>query len=789
LRLSSLDRKLLRDLWKMRGQALAIALVIAAGVTMFVTYLSNFDSLRRTQEAYYDRQRFADVFASLKRAPQRLDGRIAAIPGVAAVDTRVVAAVTLDVPDLDEPARGILIGLPAVGQPRLNAPVLRRGRWIDPRRPDEILASEAFGTAHRFEPGATVAAIINGRRRNLTIVGFALSPEYVYSMPPGELMPDDRRFGVFWMERRALAAAFDMEGGFNDVSVQLMPEASSREVITRLDRLLVPYGGLGAIPRALQFSHWVLNSELTQLQTFGFIIPALFFGVAAFILNIALTRALALQRPQIASLKALGYTNLEIGWHYLKWALAIASLGTILGIGTGAWMGGAMIQLYNQYFRFPSLEFLLSSGTTVGAAVMSLGMAALGAVFSVRRAVRIAPAEAMRPEPPVRYRTSLAERAFLQGRLTHATRMILRNLERQPLRVLASVTGIGFAMTILMTGFVMIDVMDLFKDIQFSFVQRQDVSVTFVEPVSARALHELKALPGVVHVESMRAVPARLRFGHRHRNVSVTGLPQEPSLNRIVDRSGEVVSLPPDGIVVSQKLAEVLGLSVGQTVLLELLEGARPTRSAVVARLVDDYLGLSVSMEREALHRLMREGGSLSGAYLQVDAVHMKALYRRLKHTPAVGGVALTAAALRSFEETMAQNMDFMIFLNVVFAGIIAFGVVYNAARISLSERSHELASLRVLGFTRAEISLILLGELAVTAILALPVGALMGFGFSKWMLTAIESEVYRFPLVATPRSAAISALIVLAAVAFSGLAVRRKLDKLDLIAVLKTRE
>jgi putative ABC transport system permease protein len=786
---SALDRKLVRDLLAMKGQALAIALVIASGVAMFVMYLSNFQSLRRTQAAYYDQQRFADVFAQLKRAPQRLEEQLREIPGVVAVDTRVVADVTLDVPGLDTPARGRLVSLPSYGRPRLNDVVLRRGRMLDPTRPDEILASEAFGLAHHFEPGDHLAALINGKRRTLTIVGFALSPEYIYTIPPGELFPDDRRFGILWMERKALASAFNMEGGFNDVTLKLTPGASSPEAIERLDRLLAPYGGLGAMPRALQFSNWTLDSELKQLETFGIIVPLLFFGVAAFILNVALTRALALQRPQIAALKALGYTNVELAWHYLKWALAIAAVGALLGTAGGAWLGAWMIRLYNQFFRFPILDYRLSPDLALAAILVSLGAVALGALFSVRRAVAIPPAEAMRPVAPARYRPSLAERTPLGRHVSHAARTVLRNLEREPFRALASIVGIAFAVAVLVVSFVMIDAMDVLKELQFSFVQRQDVTLTFVEPRSARALYELRALPGVEYVEPARSVPVRMRHGHRYRDVAVLGLPAAPTLNRVVDRSGRVFTLPPEGLLISKTLAGVLGVATGESVTLEVLEGKRPVREATVAGLVDDILGLSAYMELSALHRLMREGDSLSGANLQVDQVALPALYRRLKATPAVAGVSLIEMALKSFEQTMAQNMNIMTTMDVLFAAIIAFGVVYNSARVSLSERSHELASLRVLGFTRAEISLILLGELALLTLLALPLGAGLGFLMARGIMAAVESEVYRIPVVITPQGLARAALIVSAAAAFSGLVVRRKLDRLDLIGVLKTRE
>ncbi|MEZ5287503.1 MAG: ABC transporter permease [Vicinamibacterales bacterium] len=788
-RVRALDRKLIRDLWEMKGQALAIAAVIAAGVTMFVTYLSNFDSLERTLGNYYEAQRFADVFAGAERAPDRLRARIAEIPGVVTVDTRVVADVTLDVPGLSEPATGRLISLPPGGAALLNAVLLRRGAWPDPSRPDEVVASELFAEAHGFLPGDRLGAIINGRRRTLTIVGIGLSPEYVYSVRAGELFPDNERFGVFWMDRRALASAFDMEGGFNDVSLRLARDGSAPEVIASLDRLLRPYGGRGAYPRDLQVSAWTLSNELTQLRTFGFVTPAIFLGVAAFILNIALTRALALQRAQIAALKALGYTNREIGWHYVKWAMAIAAIGAVAGVAAGAWLGSRMAVMYNEYFRFPSLDYRLSLGVSVASIAGSLVVAAAGAQSAVRRAVSVPPAEAMRPEAPARFRPSAAERWRLLGRLSQPARMILRSLERQATRAVLSVIGIAFAGAILIVGFGFIDVMDVLIDDQFMRAMRQDVTVSFVRPLSADALHAVMRLPGVLEAEPQRVVPARLRVGHRSRTLAVTGLVSRPQLNRVVARSGRAVSLPAQGLVLSAMLGDILGVGAGGTVTVEVLEGARPVFDVPVAVLVDDSMGLQAYMEIGALHRLMREGGSLSGAALMVDPARLPDLNAELKQLPAVGGVALRDAALGSFRETMAEQVSLIVFFNVLFSAVIAFGVVYNAARVSLSERSRELASLRVLGFTRAEVSLILLGELALLTLLSLPVGVLIGWGLGQLMASGFNNEVYRIPFLMTRETVAWACLTVIGAAAVSAFAVRRRLDRLDLVAVLKLRE
>jgi putative ABC transport system permease protein len=789
VKIAPLDRKLVRDLLAMKTQALAIAMVVAAGVAMYVMYLSTFDSLYRTRDAYYDRQRFADVFASLKRAPLRVAADITAIPNVSAVETRVVANVTLDLPGLDEPASARLVSVPAHRRPLVNDLFLRRGRWIERGRSDEVLASEGFVIANKLEPGDRVPAVLNGRLRELTIVGVALSPEFIYNIRPGELVPDDRRYGTFWMAEQALAAAFDMEGGFNDVVLSLAPGASTDEVIARLDRLLEPYGGLGAIPRALQLSHWTVQNELSQLQTFGFMLPLVFMLVAAFILNVALTRALALQRPQIAALKALGYDNRAIGWHYLKWALAIGLAGVVIGGVLGAMGGQLIIGLYNTFFRFPVLLFNVPVSVVVGATVMTLIAAVAGAFTAVRRAVSVPPAEAMRPEAPTRYRRSLVETPFVSRHLGTAGRMVLRNVMRHPLRAAASVFGIAFAAAILMIGFVFNDAVEHLIVTQFWEAERQDVTVSFIEPHDQSVRFALTRMPGVVAVETQRMVAARIRSGYRDRYLSITGVSPNPRFKRIVDRDGREIRMPPGGVVLSLMLANVLGVVPGDEVTLEVLEGQRPTRRVPVTGLVDDIMGLSAYMDITALHRMMREGDVANGALLLVDGARDVALAAELKATPAIAGAGFKRAVLQSFRDVMAANMSISILINLVFAGIIAFGVVYNAARVSLSERSRELASLRVLGFTRAEISLILMGELALLTLVALPVGGLFGYSLSAAIVGMIDSEVYRFPLYVSRQAVALSFLGIIAATVFSGLVVRRRLDQLDLVAVLKIRE
>ncbi len=786
--MSALNTKLLRDLWHLRSQALAIGLVIGCGVAMVVLSLGMVRSLDETQRTYYERHRFADVFAQVKRAPESLVARIAEIPGVAQVQTRIVAAVTLDVPEMSEPAVGRLISIPERGEPVLNVLYLRRGRMPEPGRVDEVMIGEGFADAHGLEPGDSLHAVINGHRRRLVIAGVALSPEYIYSIAPGALMPDDRRFGVLWMSRRALEAALDLDGAFNDIALKLMPSADEVEVIARLDDLIRVYGGLGAFARAIQISHWFVSNEIKQLKAMIYVIPTIFLAVSAFLLNVVLTRIVALEREQIGTLKAIGYSNAAVAAHYLKLALLIAALGLVMGTGAGIWLGRGMAAMYADFFRFPFLQYVLTPDIIALSAVVSVVAAAAGAVRAIGVVMRLKPAEAMRPEAPARYRQAMVERLPLLRHMGQGSRMILRHLERRPVRSAFSSLGIALALAILIAASFSIDAIDHLLYLQFDVSQREDVAVTLAEPRSRRAHFDFRQLPGVIDSESFRAVPARLRFRHSERRVSLLGLESDARLHRPIDEHQKPVAIPREGLVLSAKLAALLGAAAGDKLTVEVLEGRRPVREVVISGLVQDYVGTSAFMDIRALNRLMLEGPTISGAFLQVDSAEADRLYRQLKATPWASSLTLREAALNSFRETMAENILIMTFINIIFAGLIAFGVIYNSARIALSERGRELASLRVLGFSRGEISYILLGELAVLVIVAVPLGCLLGFALSWLIVLGLDTELYRIPLVIDRSTYGFSTIVVLAAAMVSALLVRARLDRLDLIAVLKTR-
>ncbi len=787
--MTALNKKLLRDLWHMRGQLITIALVVACGIAAYVTMRGAYESIRNAQQDYYSRYRFADIFAHLKRAPDSLAAAIAAIPGVSSVQTRVVVEVTLDVPGLDEPALGRLISIPGRETPMLNSLCIRNGSYLDPSRRDEVIVSESFANANKLNVGETIGAVINGRWERLQIVGIAISPEYVYEIRGSEVFPDNRRFGVMWMSRDALGPPFNMEGAFNDLTVSLGPGASEADVITRLDTLLDPYGGLGAYGRYDQLSNRFLADEIAQDRITGIFVPTVFLGVAAFLLHVVLSRLVNTQRGPIGLLKAFGYGNLSIGLHYLKFGLTAVLLGTAIGTPAGIWLGRGLAKIYEDFFRFPELSFVSSPGMIGLAILISATAACIGALGALRSVVALPPAEAMRPEAPAHFRAGIAERFGLQRFVPLSARMILRNLERRPWKAIISTFALALAGAILVVGFYFYDAINYLIRVEFQAASREDVTVTFNEPHGSSARYAVAQLPGVLRTESFRVVAARLRFEHRSRRIAIMGLEPDRQLRRLIDAHLQAVDLPPDGVVLSSSLAAILGVMPGDWITVEVLEGKRPVRQVAVADVVDDLIGTSAYMDIHALNRLMDEGPTTSGAFLAVDPLAAERLYSFLKRTPAVSGVSVREAMLASFRATIARSLNISVGALVGFACVIAFGIVYNGARITLSERSHEMASLRVLGFTQGEVGWMLLGEQGLLAGLSIPLGFLLGYGICASLVRVMASELYRMPLVVTGRTYAYSALIVTLACALSGILILLRLRHLDLIAVLKARE
>jgi putative ABC transport system permease protein len=786
----ALDLKLFRDLWHMRGMAFAISLVMIGGVSTFVMSRGTYETLLVTQQRYYGDQRFADVFARLVRAPESVAEQLRELPGVNQAETRVVAAVNLEVAGFTDPITGRINSLPETGEPLLNVPFLRTGRLPEPRADSEVAVNEDFAVSHGLQPGDRIIAVIRGHRTRLDIVGIALSPEYMYAIPPGAIFPDYERYGILWMNRKALATAYDMDGAFNDVTFSLQRGASERDLIDRVDQVLARYGGLGAYAREDQFSHRFMTEELRGLETMATVFPVIFLGVAAFLLNVVISRLVATEREQIGTLKAFGYSTAQVAAHYIKLVLAITSVGLIAGIGLGLWFARGLSGVYAVFYSFPYLIFRFEPLILLQAALVTVVAGLIGTAFAVRRAAALPPAEGMRPEPPPVYRATLLERMGLHRRLAEPSRMIVRHIARQPFKSTLTVIGIAAAYGILMMTNFQRDAIDWMVGVQYGLSSREDLTVVFTDPTPRRAIYSLQDLEGVAHAEGFRSVPARLVHGHRSYRSSISGIEPGGELHRVLDRALQPVPIPEQGVVLTDYLArEILHIRPGQMLTIEVLEGSRRVLEVPVVGTSREYLGVSAYMNRATLNQMMREGPAISGVRLAVDEQHQADVFRSLREMPRVAGTIIRDTAIEQFDEMMEQTILYFSFITALLGGFIAFGVVYNSARIALSERSRELASLRVLGFTQGEVGYILLGEIGLLTLFAIPLGFAFGVGLSAYLAAAFASDLYRIPIMVEPSTYATASAIVLVSFAITAALIWRKLSRLDLVEVLKTRE
>jgi putative ABC transport system permease protein len=784
-----LDIKLVRDLWTMRTQVVSIALLIAAGIAVLVMSVSNYLALVGAMDAHYRNERFGDLFASLKRAPLSLVDRIREIDGAGVVEARIAQAVRVMREDTELPISGRIISIPASGQPLLNRLYLVEGRWIDPARPDEIIINAAYAQARGVRLGDSVDVILNGRLQGFRVVGIALSPEFVFATRSALPLPDDRNFVVLWAGEDAVGGAFDMRGAFNDVVMTLAPAAAKAATVEELDRLLMPYGGTGAYDRHELPSNRLLEDELAEQETMSIVMPAVFFGIAAFLVHVVLGRLVEAQREQIASLKALGFPNLSIAAHYVKFVTVIAVLGAAFGLLLGTWLAVLVIDIYRGFFRFPVLEAGLEPWIAVLAVLASVLVANAAAASAVYRIARLPPAEAMRPQVPAVTTLARHIEVMSQRSMPVPFLMALRTVVGRPARTLLTILGIALAVPLVLFGLFWFDAIAHMIDTAFGRIERGDAFVTFTGPVPARALYELQSVPGVLLAEGQRIVPVRLVAGHRSYRTSLAGLSRSSELKVLRDPALAPIAVPPDGLMLSRPLAERLGLGIGDSVTVEVQEGKRPVLHLPVVRLSEDILGFSATMDVAALNRLLREGDAVNAAALKIDPNQSHLVWRHIQDMPKVEASSVKALWLILFDETIAGMLVVGAVVLAGFGLLIALGVVYNSARVALQERAWELASLRILGFTRAEVSTILLSELAFELIVAIPIGLAAGYGLIRMIMSLRLQESFQVPVVIEPASYAIAACVILAAAAASAFVVRRRIDTLDLVSVLKTRD
>lgn len=787
--LSALDRKLVRDLGRLWAQVLAVALVMGCGAMTLILALGTTRSLVDTRTAFYERYRFASVFADVTRAPLFLKDRIHAIDGVGTVEMRIVKGALLDIEGMREPGSAIAASIPDHRDAAVNRLYIRSGRLPEPNAINEVAIVERFADAHGFSLGDNFATIMNGQKRQLEITGIVLSPEYIYAIGPGDMVPDPRRFGIFFMSQKALSAVYDMEGAFNNVVVTSRKDADLDKISKRMDDILKPYGGTGAYTRNDHPSHAFLDAELEQLKAMASVMPPVFLFISAFLVNMILSRLVALEREQIGLLKAVGYSNVGVGWHYAKLVIAISFVGLFIGSIAGTWLGRGMTQLYGTFFSFPFLIFSQRADLYIIAGSVTASAALAGAANAIWSTVKLPPAVAMRPPAPTRYRSLTSNKTRSFQIFSQLTTMALRHIIRWPIRTGLTIFGTSLSVALLVTALFSFDSIDSMIDTIFFQTQRQDATLTFATAASPNAMATVRKMPGVLMAEEFRTTAVTLRNGHLSKSIQLLAEPKNAQLSRILDVEEKPVSPPSGGILMSERLAEQMDLRPGDLIELELLERDDQIVQIPLIGTISALVGLTAYIEQETLDRVLITGPRVSGARIRIDQSRISDVYSTIKKTPSIASIALLGISREQFRATIEENILISVTVYVTLAVIITFGVIYNSARIQLSERARELASLRVFGFTRAEVSSVLLVELAVIVIVAQPIGWLIGYGFAYLVSKGFESDLFRIPLIINVSTYATSSLVVVTAAIVSALIVRRRVDNLDLIRVLKTRE
>lgn len=786
--MKGLYRKLFRDLKTMGVQIFTIALLIVGGLSVLVSSWSSYLSLQTAKESFYEQYRFADVFAEVVRAPESLQKQISQLLGVELIETRLIEDGLVEVPNQVEPALGHFISWRGPQQ-SLNQIHLRQGRMPEKSSQMEVVVHEAFAEAHHLKMGDHLKIQIGGQQRVLQISGIGLSPEFVYALSPVAPLPDDKHFGVFWMRHQDLQTLMGMDGAFNSLNLKVAKQTSLSELKRQLDLLLAPYGNIQSYDRSRQMSNIFVEDEIRQQRVMALVMPTIFLAVAMFILNIILSRLISLHRPQIATLKSLGYSAWKLTRHYFQLVTLILLTGILPSLLIGAWIGHWYAGRYAEFFRFPSIDFTLSLSAVGLSILVGLISGWVGAAGSLLKVFSLRPAEALRPPSPPHFQKGLFEKLGLSRRLSLFSKMTLRSLLFRPLRLLLGIIGMALALAILINGSFWTDVIDSIKDRQFYQMRREDLTVRLLHPKEASVFVELHHIPGVIMTEGERAVPIRLLFKNFKKEIAILGWEPNAQLSRVLDEKNNPIQPQKGGVLLSRYFQVEYNLRVGDLVSFKVLQGAQQEFSVPVLGFVEDMIGQQAYATKNDLHQWLQESPVVDTIQLKIDPKFADSIYLNLKSRPEVAAINIRQLLLKSFTETVADMIVTFTIILYAFAVAIAGAVMYNAARISFSERGWELASLRILGFNVGPCFEILWIEIGLQVLLALIPGLALGYALSYLSTQMIHNDTFKFPLVIDLSTYGGAVLMLMLTFLVNGFFLYRHVRLLGFSEALKARE
>jgi putative ABC transport system permease protein len=784
---SGLYRKLFRDLKTMGMQIFTIALLIMGGLSVLVSSWSSYQSLKSAKEYFYREFHYADLFADVIRAPESVVRQIVNFAGVEKAEPRIIKDGLVEVGNQVEPALGRFVSWNENQQ--INLIYLRKGRMPQRSSQLEVVVHEAFADAHKLKIGDFLKIQIGGKQKRLLISGVGLSPEYVYALSPVAPLPDDKHFGVFWVHYQDLQAMTGLEGSMNAVQIKTVQGSSINDIKSRLDKLLSPYGNMLSYDRSKQLSNVFVDDEIRQQRVIAMVMPTIFLSVAMYILNIILSRLIALHRAQIATLKALGYSDWELTFHYFQLVTVILIIGIVPSIIAGAWIGNWYASMYKEFFRFPKIDFNLSVAAVSLSILAGLVPGWLGAARALNKVFLMRPAEALRPPSPPQYQKGIFEKIGKSLKLNLFSKMILRSLLFRPLRLILSIIGMSLSLAILINGSFWTDVMDSILDRQFQQMNREDLTIRFIHPREKSVVNEIKKIPGVIMIEGERTMPVRLKFKNITKEISVISRESNAGMSRMLDEKGRPVKTVEGGILLSRYFEDQYKIQKGDVLSLKALQGLQNEFSVPVMGFSDDLIGQSAYAQKHDLHMWLKESEVYDTVKLKIDPKFAESIYVALKSRPEVAGITIRELLLKSFTTTVADMILTFTFILYIFAVAIAGAVMYNSAHIAFSERGWELASLRILGFNVGSTFEILFVDIGMQVLLSLIPGLAFGFGLSYLSTLLIHNDTFKFPFIIDSSTYAAAVLVILSTFFVSGYFLYRQVKALDFSEALKARE
>ncbi|WP_297427243.1 FtsX-like permease family protein [Clostridium sp.] len=784
-----LFRNLLRDIKKSKGQFISILIIVILGVAFYTALNSVFRNLSNSSEQYYEEYRLADIWVDLYKAPASVKDKIEKLPYVKMTSERIVNDASINISEENATLR--FITLPDIKKDIVNDIVIKSGRYFSEDDSNQCLLDEDFFKANNLSLGDYIYPVINGNKVKLKVIGCVKSPEFVYTLKDSsEIMSDNKKFGIVYIKQSFGEAIFDYKGLVNNISIKLSSGSNVENAKDDIKKVLRNYGVKSVIDRDEQTSSKMISEKIKQLKSMGGSFPVIFFMVASIIIYIMMGRMVENQRVQIGVLKALGFTNLQVLTYYMSYSAIIAVIGSLIGSILGTYMGLGLTKLYNQYFNLPLGDVKIYGEFVIPAFILTLLFCLFAGYNSCKIIFKITPSEAMREKSPQGGKKTLIEKIeFIWRSISYLGKIIIRNLFRYKRRALLTSLGIIFSSAILLVALGMSDSINFMMKEQYEGIQNYDIKVIFSKLISVEDLNNIKNIDHVKQLEPVLETGVEISNGWKSKDVGFTALVKEPQIYRVQDSNGSAISLPSNGILISEKLADMLGVKVNDTVNIKFFYPGKEKQEAIVKGIIVQYLGLSVYTSMDNCKSMLGEGMIASSAVLKLDSNNFESeVKNELKDMPGVTSVESKSDSLNALLKNMGATQS-SVGTMIMLAAILLIAVLYNIATINIFERQRELATLKVLGFTNNEIKKLIFHENYIITIF----GMLVGLPFGKWlgsyMMKMSSTESYTIPYVVELRSYIITVILTLVFTFITNLILMRKIKSIDMLEVLKNKE